>query len=178
VRANNSRSSSASPEPSFAHVRLVSFVGERAGSRTRTARSGFPYKFFAACCLLAADGAGWRIHRLRTQPNNASRARARGACPFLTDRTTTSLLRDGDRVAFDLRTNVELGPLSITAPRAIDRARRAPSDNAAHSRAWWRTCAATPIMARPSRTNESPSVAGAAVVEKDCGLGPRTFIFF
>jgi hypothetical protein len=32
-------------------------------------------------------------------------------------------------VAFDLRSNVELGPLSITAPRAIDRAHRAPSAN-------------------------------------------------
>ena len=53
--------------------RLVSFVGERAGSRTRTAQSGFPYKFFARV-VSSADGLGGGIHGLRTQPNISSYA--------------------------------------------------------------------------------------------------------
>jgi hypothetical protein len=82
VRANNSRSPSASPEPSFAHVRLVSFVGERAGSRTRTARSGFPYKFFAACCLLGGR-AGWRVSIRANGKRWAERVRLVQCCSFI-----------------------------------------------------------------------------------------------
>jgi hypothetical protein len=59
ARAKERRRASASPpEPSFAHVRDWSpSWANGPGSRTRTAQSGFPYKFFARV-VSSADGLG------------------------------------------------------------------------------------------------------------------------
>jgi transposase-like protein len=85
--------------PASEKLEIIRLVEESALPVRRTLeRIGIPHATFYRWYDLYQTGGPEALEdqqptRWGATTDNASRARARGACPFLTDRTTTSLLR-------------------------------------------------------------------------------------